>query len=572
MDNVDICISKLLESKVIEPTLNSPNQFISSFFLVPKPDGTDRFILNLKKLNQYVETEHFKLEDLRTAINILEKDDYMCSIDLKDAYFMIPVAKSDRKFLRFIHKGTTYQFTALPFGLAPSPYTYTKITKPSVTWLRKQGIRITNYLDDFLIFGKTKEECANNTKIALSLLQRLGFVINFEKSCLEPSKICQHLGCIINSEEMTVELTKKKKENIKTIVDNMINEKNCTFEQLMSIIGKIVAACPSVKFGWRFYKELERFKCSNNHCNKKDKLNLTTQVLKDLIWWSDNILAAKNIIRNFTFQKEIFSDASLTGWGATCNGKSARGLWSLGEQKLHINLLELKAAFLALKCFAANDSNCQILLRIDNITAITYINKMGGIKFTHLNDTARSIWDWCIERNVWIFSEYVASKENPADKESRIINQDTEWELANYAYDKIIRTFGLPDIDLFATRSNKKCFRFCSWQRDPEAYIINSFTIRWTKFFWYAFPPFSLIAKILRKVREDESTGILVVPDWPSQSWYTTFLEMIVGNPLIFKHSDSLLLSPFRDQIHPLSKHLTLIAGVISGKNIKKRD
>ena len=81
-------------------------------------------------------------------------------------------------------------------------------------------------------------------------------------------------------------------------------------------------------------------------------------------------------------------------------------------------------ALLALKCFANNDKNCQIFLRIDNIAAIVYINKMGGTKYTYLNNITREIWEWCMERDIWIYAEYIGSKENPVDNDSRISNVD----------------------------------------------------------------------------------------------------------------------------------------------------
>jgi len=50
------------------------------------------------------------------------------------------------------------------------------------------------------------------------------------------------------------------------------------------------------------------------------------------------------------------------------------------KNKFIINYLELLSAFFALKCFAENLRDCDVLLRIDNTTAIAYINKMGGIQ------------------------------------------------------------------------------------------------------------------------------------------------------------------------------------------------
>ena len=514
------------------------------------------------------------MEDFRTAINILEEGDFMASIDLKDAFLMIPIHLADRKYLRFIYNRKLYQFTALPFGLASSPFVYTKILRAVLAWLRKRGIRVTNYLDDFLFFGRTISECLEFIKLAMKLLESLGFLINFSKSNLTPNRRCRHLGIIIDSSAMTIEITKEKKQSIKNLIDKVLIKQGCRFDELMSLIGKLVAACPAVKSGWLYYKSLEHLKYIQGpivQCDRKKFIQFPEPVLIDLEWWSKNIPQAYNFIRKFRFDYEIFSDASGTGWGAICGNKNARGSWSVTERKNHINYLELLASFLALKSFAANKKNCQILMRIDNITAISYINKMGGIKYLHLNNVTREIWSWCNKRNIWIFAEYVASKENPADIESRISNPDTEWELANFAFQRIVERFGAPEIDLFASRINKKCSLYCSWQRDPDAHKINAFTTDWSAFFWYAFPPFSLITKVLKKIREDKATGILIVPFWQTQPWYPIFLEMLIDNPIVFNPSSSLLLSSCREKQHPLSHQLSLIAGHISARLTKKK-
>ncbi|CAB0041784.1 unnamed protein product [Trichogramma brassicae] len=105
-----------------QKTEHQEDEFISTFFTVPKPDGSHRFILNLIKFNEFVPIYHFKMEDLRTVINILEKGDYMCSIDLKDAYFLIPVCKESQKYLKFVWNDNVYQFLVLPFGLCTALY------------------------------------------------------------------------------------------------------------------------------------------------------------------------------------------------------------------------------------------------------------------------------------------------------------------------------------------------------------------------------------------------------------------------------------------------------------------
>lgn len=112
---------------------------------------------------------------------------------------------------------------------------------------------------------------------------------------------------------------------------------------------------------------------------------VSSRVNDDLNWWLNKIPSVKNPVRLYNFKAEIFSDASLTGWGAHCNQVSVHGFWSVQERKSPINHLELIAAFLAIKCFAREYKDCEILVRIDNTTAIAYINRMGGVQYPELN-------------------------------------------------------------------------------------------------------------------------------------------------------------------------------------------
>ena len=147
----------------------------------------------------------------------------------------------------------------------------------------------------------------------------------------------------------------------------MLKKKACKFEELLSLIGILVAACPAVRWGWLFYKELEILKCMQGpivNCDKNRIVYFSDSALRDLVWWKNNIEVSFNVIRNFAFKKEIFSDVSLSGWGATCEGKYAHGFRNEGERKLHINALELLAALLAIKCFTKDNQNLVIRLWI----------------------------------------------------------------------------------------------------------------------------------------------------------------------------------------------------------------
>ena len=83
---IDSEVEKLLSKNIIETTDHTPYEVISSIFIRPKKDGGHRLILNLKGLNQFVTYHHFKMETLQSIVRLVEKNCYMASLDLKDAY------------------------------------------------------------------------------------------------------------------------------------------------------------------------------------------------------------------------------------------------------------------------------------------------------------------------------------------------------------------------------------------------------------------------------------------------------------------------------------------------------
>lgn len=374
---------------------------------------------------------------------------------------------------------------------------------------------------------------------------------------------------------MTIELPLEKREKILCLVKDFEKMRYCKIRDFARFVGILTAACPAIAYGWVYQKLFERQKFLAlllNNINFDSIMYLPELLRDDFLWWKNNIMLLSNPIRLESYSKIIYSDASLSGWGAMCEGRSARGFWNSKERREHINYLELAAAFFALKCFAGEMSECEILLKIDNSTAIAYVNKMGGTRFPKLNSIARDIWQWCEKRKIWLRASYIPSKENViADRESRVQNIDTEWELNPEAYNLIIAKFGTPTIDLFASRVNKKCTVYFSRDRDPEALDIDAFTRQWTNYYFYAFPPFSVILKMLKKIISDQASGIVVVPDWPSQPWYPLWESLRISDVIIFKPTHDLLLSPCRQLQHPLAPKLTMVAAVLSYEQWKER-
>ena len=149
-------IKDLLSKRAVE-LAPSKRGIFSPMFIVPKKDRGWQPIINLKRLNSYLEVPHFKMEGIRDLKDILQMGDYMRKIDLKDAYLTVSVKESHRDFLKFQWKDKNYRFCSLRFGLATAPRVFIKILRPLAAKLRKQGIRILFYLDDLLVLAQSQQ-------------------------------------------------------------------------------------------------------------------------------------------------------------------------------------------------------------------------------------------------------------------------------------------------------------------------------------------------------------------------------------------------------------------------------
>ena len=284
-------------------------------------------MLNLKKLNTFIVTDHFKMEDIRTATKLMPERGYMASLDLKDAYFFIPIHKSSRKYLRFQWKGQIYEWTCVPFGLSLAPWLYTKIMKSVANFLREKGLLSVVYLDDWLCFGRTEEECARNVQLTRRKLESLSFVINEEKSCMVPNTRCQFLGFVLDSVSKTLELPESKRIQLVNLIKTLRGLKSCSIREFSRTVGSISASCPAIQYGRLYSKGLERQKylaLLRNNGDYEGIMTISQSLVADLDWWEENIQSSRNPIRQQKFVLEIFSDASTTGWGQHAKEKSLR--------------------------------------------------------------------------------------------------------------------------------------------------------------------------------------------------------------------------------------------------------
>ena len=566
-------VHKLLEKCVITKVSPIPGQILSNVFLRPKKDGSHRLILNLKRFNESVCHYHFKMDSLSTITRLVTQNCYMASVDMKDAYYSIPIRSSDRKFLRFIWEGDLYEFTCLPNGLSCAPRIFTKILKPPLCTLHKQGHIAVAHLDDLYLQGQTYEKCVLNVIDTTVLLDKLGLVVHPEKSTFIPTQVLTILGFVINSVAMTIQLTREKAAGLQNVCSELLEKSFLSIREVASVIGKIVASFPGVMHGALYYRQLEKDKSQalvRTNGNFDGLMSLSPQAKSELQWWIKHVGNAYNVINHPQPQHQITTDASLMGWGAESSGVSSGGNWSHSESKHHINYLEMLAILLGLQTFAKDKSNTHIRIMCDNTTAVNVINHMGTSHSDPCNSVAKEIWEWCIDRKIWLSAAHIPGKQNLiADFESRRNQRASEWRLDKASLIWALERLDFkPDIDLFASRINHQLPRYVSYRPDPEAFAIDAFSLDWSNLDFYAFPPFSVIPTVLNKLVTEGAQGICVLPDWPTQPWYPRALQLLKQNPVYLKARKDLLQLPSHPkESHPIWHKLNLLVCHLSGRD-----
>ncbi|KAL0198941.1 hypothetical protein M9458_007481, partial [Cirrhinus mrigala] len=207
-------VDTLLRKEAIEvvPPHDRESGFYSRYFIIPKKDGGLR--------------PFFRSEAAETLSHVAEvqnadcqSEDWFVTIDLKDAYFHVSILPQHRK-------GEAYQYRVLPVGLALSPRTFTKCVDAALAPLRLRGIRILDYIDDWLILAQSEHMA----------MKEMGLRLNAKKSVLlSPARI----------------------ESILTAVTRVKEDWSLTVKQFQRLLGLMAAASNVIPFGLLYMRLLQ---------------------------------------------------------------------------------------------------------------------------------------------------------------------------------------------------------------------------------------------------------------------------------------------------------------------------
>ncbi|XP_040915373.1 uncharacterized protein LOC121195777 [Toxotes jaculatrix] len=566
-------IAALLIKRAIRPVPSEETQqgFYSRYFLIPKKGGSSlRPILDLRVLNQHLRRYTFRMLTPKVLCRSIRPNDWFVTIDLADAYFHIAVYPAHRKFLRFAYQGAAYEFLTIPFGLSLAPRVFSKCVEAALFPLRNSGIRIFSYIDDYLICSHSREQVVKDSVTVLNHLRDLGFRINEAKSRLQPAQCTEYLGLCINSLSYRVRLSEERERAFTHCLALFQLGKVVTFRLCLRLLGLMASVISVVQLGLLMMRDFQRWTASLHLCSQRHlhrKVKVTAQCVAALRPWREPAMLTSGVpLGTVSSRVTMTTDASLSGWGATLMGRTANGVWSPQMARLHINVLEMQAVFLALKHFLPHLLGHHVLVKTDNSTVVAYINRQGGTRSLQLHRLAQRLIVWGSTRFLSLRATHVAGVLNRgADLLSRGNPLYGEWRLHPQVVKQIWQRYGQADVDLFASQENTHCPLFFSLSDASAPLGVDALAHPWPNVLLYAFPPLSMVSPTLARVREQKLSLILVAPRWPSKHWIAEIMQLLVDEPWPLPIRRDLLSQARGEIYHPHPDRLSLWVWPVRG-------
>ncbi|KAI2646313.1 hypothetical protein H4Q32_029571 [Labeo rohita] len=261
----------------------------------------------------------------------IRPQDWFAAIDLKDAYFHVSILPRHRPFLRFAFKGRAYQYKVLPFGLSLSPRVFTKVAEAALSPLWQTGIRILNYLDDWLLIAHSRDLLCEQRDLVLRHLSHLGLQVNREKSKLSPVQRISFLGVELDSVSMTARLTNERAQSVLKCLESFRHKTAVPLKTFQRLLGHMAAAAAVTPLGLLHMRPLQRWLHDRVprwawHRGTL-RIGVSLQCRRLFSPWSDPAFLQAGVpLGQVSRHLVVYTDASSTGWGAVCNGGNSIGL------------------------------------------------------------------------------------------------------------------------------------------------------------------------------------------------------------------------------------------------------
>ena len=448
---MDIIVSKELDEGVISLSEVKPT-CIHSLGAVPKAGGGMRPITDCSRpqnesVNNFCETlfQEFKYKSVDDVVNLLHEGDFMAVIDIKSAYRAVSIREEHRKYMGFkwVLNGQekTFVDNRMSFGLRLGPQYFDCISNLIYeAMIEFCGVRIINYLDDFIVISDSYKKCVKAQNTVISILRYLGFYVSFGKVS-NPSQCALYLGLEIDSVKMELRLPEKKLQKLIALLDTYSDRKRISKHDIECLGGLLSHCAHVVKGGKVFCRRVYNLYKTIVRSGKKF-VKLPGDVKGDLVWWRQfcRIFNGKSKINNQLYEFPMVSDSSLKGYGVYLGYDWVAGVWDSRDSfpltspcghvgpvptqdmydASNINVLELWPIVIGLKRWCVLLRNKSLLTFTDN-TQVMYMLTNGRSTNSTCMSWIRELFWICVIYNIEIIPRYINTNCNlVADTLSRV--------------------------------------------------------------------------------------------------------------------------------------------------------
>ena len=335
---MDVIIARELAEGIISFSEEKPH-CVHSLGAVPKAGGGIRPITDCSRpvgrsVNNFCDSliTDFCFKSVDNVVEMLSSNEFMTVVDIKSAYRAVPIKEEHRKYQGFswVVDGKPRWFVdqRLCFGLRLGPSFFNTISNFVHEILSKMfGLRVVNYLDDFIAIGTNMTQCLEAQSRIIELLRYLGFHVSYDK-VLGPARSVVYLGIIIDSDHMELRLPEGKLVKLITMLDKFLYAKRISKKELECLGGLLSHCSHIVKGGKIFCKSVyDLYKELVNSSSKH--IVIPESVRADLTWWKKlcKFFNGSRKVCKEVFPHAMVSDSSFKGFGVYLGRDWAAGVW-----------------------------------------------------------------------------------------------------------------------------------------------------------------------------------------------------------------------------------------------------
>ena len=503
---------------------------------------------------------------------------WLTSLDLKDAYFHIGIHPADRRYLRFCHNGTSWQFTVLPFGLSTSPRVFTKILKPVLAYAHLHRVKLHMYLDDWLLNPGTRQEAHEQTSWLRSLCQKLGLVINLEKSDLIPSQVSTYLGIELDTSVGLARPSLKRLTNWLSVAEGFTAQQSPPAVQWLQVLGHLVSLEKLVPYGRIRIRPIQwhlrlQWNQSKERSSKLIPLDLQSRLAIPMVDQQGKFTKGSPSRDHRCGVLPVYRQ-QYSGLGCQIAGFNC--IWHLvpGPGPTTHQCPGASSHMAWPKSFQPESGEYEGCAHVRQHVSGCLPEKSGGHqiarneRFSHGhmsvgreegNDSSSPLSSRASE---CVSGPSVPEGSNPQDR----VEPKPDCSRQD------LSCLGRPFVDLFALGKNTKLAICVSPIREETSWKVDSLVQNWDDLYAYAYPPTSLIRACLNKVRTENVEIVLIAPVWPNQEWFPDLLDLSIDFPISLPPVQKLLKQTFSHHFHPHPWLLNLHAWRLSRDSTRRED